>query len=53
MFLCKIPDLAEHFIYFNDDMFAMKPLDISHFFDLETGYPIYQLIERWNAQRTF
>lgn len=30
--LHKIPGLAEKFIYFNDDVFAARPLNASHFF---------------------
>lgn len=28
----RIPGLSEHFIYFNDDMFLLKPMDKSDFF---------------------
>lgn len=31
-FLHRIPDLAEHFLYINDDVFIAKPLDKSAFF---------------------
>lgn len=30
--LYRIPDLSEHFIYFNDDVFVAKPLSRTHFF---------------------
>lgn len=30
--LHKIPNLSEHFIYFNDDVFVAKPLQKAHFF---------------------
>ncbi len=30
--LHKIPNLAEHFIYFNDDVFVARPLPKGHFF---------------------
>lgn len=30
--LNRIPDLKEHFVYFNDDMFILKPLAKDHFF---------------------
>uniref|UniRef100_UPI0015CEABF5 stealth conserved region 3 domain-containing protein n=2 Tax=Enterobacterales TaxID=91347 RepID=UPI0015CEABF5 len=30
--LHKIPGLAEHFIYFNDDVFVARPLPAGHFF---------------------
>ena len=32
MFLHRIPDLAEHFIYINDDMFPLSPLKAEDFF---------------------
>ena len=31
--LYKIPDLSEHFIYFNDDIFVARPLMPNHFFE--------------------
>lgn len=31
--LHKIPGLAEHFIYFNDDVFVARPLHKAHFFE--------------------
>lgn len=31
-FLCRIEDLSEHFIYFNDDMFVINPTIASDFF---------------------
>lgn len=31
--LHKIPNLAENFLYFNDDVFVAKPLSYSHFFE--------------------
>lgn len=37
--LYKIPDLAEHFIYFNDDMFLINPTKPEDFFTPE-GYPV-------------
>ena len=36
--LYEIPGLSKHFIYFNDDMFLLKPLKQSHFFN--EGLPI-------------
>ncbi|EFH6525606.1 capsule biosynthesis protein CapC [Escherichia coli] len=30
--LHRIKDLAEHFIYFNDDVFVARPLPVGHFF---------------------
>ena len=37
MFLWKIEDLAEYFIYSNDDFFAVGPLQPQHFFNFEEG----------------
>ncbi len=31
--LHRIPDLAENFVYFNDDMFILRPMDETAFFD--------------------
>lgn len=36
--LCRIPGLAEKFVYFNDDMYVLRPLPESIFFD--AGRPI-------------
>ena len=33
----RIPDLAEHFIYFNDDMFLLRPMTEEDFF--RNGFP--------------
>ena len=41
-FLHKIPDLAEHFLYANDDMFFFKPVQPDFFFNKE-GKPIVRL----------
>ena len=32
-YLHRIPDLAEHFVYLNDDFFVMRPLPKAHFFN--------------------
>jgi len=45
LFLHKIPNLSEHFLYSNDDSFFGKPLLPSFFFD-ENGNPIVQIKER-------
>ena len=37
--LHNIPDLNEHFIYSNDDMYIGKPLDREFFFNIDTGHP--------------
>ncbi|WP_277749446.1 capsule biosynthesis protein CapG [Pediococcus acidilactici] len=39
MFLDKIPELSEHFVYFNDDMLLNAPVTPSDFFD-EHGVPL-------------
>ena len=41
--LHKIPNLAEHFIYFNDDFFVGRPLPACYFFSTEKGLPRYNL----------
>ena len=45
MFLWKIPNISEHFLYSNDDMFFGKPVTQSFFFD-ENGNPIVIMKER-------
>lgn len=44
-FLYKIPDLAEHFIYANDDMMLNKPVSPSDFFNAD-GDPVMRLVRR-------
>lgn len=39
----RIPGLAEHFIYLDDDHFVGQPLDPGHFFDGK-GRPVYKLV---------
>jgi len=39
VFLHRIPGLAKHFVYFNDDMFVGKPLDRGFFFT-DRGIPV-------------
>lgn len=51
MFLCRIPELSEKFIYFNDDMFPNREMSESDFFC--DGLPIYQLINRTQSRNTF
>lgn len=41
----RIHDLADHFIYFNDDIFPAKPLAISDYFDEKTHLPKMQYRE--------
>lgn len=40
LFLHKIADLSEHFLYANDDMFVHADLAPDFFFNKKTGYPI-------------
>ena len=40
----RIPDLSEHFVYFNDDMYLNQPVKEDDFF--RSGMPCYDLIER-------
>lgn len=51
-FLYKIPDLAEHFLFANDDMFINKPVNPDFFFE-ENGLPIVRLKKhpfgKWEA----
>ena len=52
MYLCKISGLAEHFIYSNDDMMPMNDMVVGDFFT-EDGLPIYELVNRSEARRSF
>lgn len=45
MFIYRIPALTEHFIYSNDDMFAMNALRKNDFFT-PNGLPIYDIIHK-------
>jgi len=44
-FLHKIPDLSEHFLYANDDMFINKTISPDTFFATD-GFPIIQLYRK-------
>lgn len=44
-FLHKIPNLSEHFLYANDDMFFAKPLTPNFFFD-KKGNPIVRVMKK-------
>lgn len=50
MFLHKIPGLAEHFIYSNDDTFPFKTMDAYGFFNAD-GLPVYEITKIYNAKR--
>ncbi|MBR0457731.1 MAG: Stealth CR1 domain-containing protein [Victivallales bacterium] len=43
--LHRIPELAERFIYFNDDTFPLRPLPPETFFANKTGLPCLQFTE--------
>lgn len=43
--LFRIPDLSEHFLYSNDDMFFNRPVEKSDFFTAD-GLPIIRFIRR-------
>lgn len=52
-FLYKIPDLSEHFLYANDDMFFNIPL-LPNFFFGENGFPyIYQIQKPFTRLRNW
>ena len=51
MFLWKISGLAEHFVYFNDDMFCMNKMSENDFF--RDGKPVYQLVRRNTYRNLF
>ncbi|GHV55861.1 exopolysaccharide phosphotransferase cps2G [Bacteroidia bacterium] len=44
-FLYKIPDLSEHFLYANDDMFFNAPVSPNFFFTKD-NYPIVRLLNK-------
>lgn len=44
-FICRIPDLAEHFLYANDDMYFNRPVKPGDFFGPD-GYPIIRVNRR-------
>lgn len=43
--LHRIEGLAEHFVYFNDDVFLTRPMKPGDFFDEKTGLPRAQFCE--------
>lgn len=55
--LHKIPELSEHFIYFNDDIFVTQKLSYTHFFTSD-GKPIlttqmnYKTVQKFNFPPT-
>lgn len=52
MYLYRIPGLAEHFIYSNDDMMPINDMVAGDFFT-EDGMPIYELVHRSEAKKSF
>lgn len=52
MYLHKIPGLAEHFIYSNDDMMPMNLMQAEDFFT-NGGLPIYELSHKEKADGIF
>lgn len=46
--LYKIPGLAEHFIYSNDDMYFSRPLNFTDFFTIEGKPIIYSKQNNWS-----
>lgn len=41
-YLHRIPDLSEHFVYLNDDVYVLKPCTQDHFFTSD-GRPIHRI----------
>ena len=41
----RIPGLAEHFVYFNDDMFLLRPVEKDYFFDTRNCMPRVYCVE--------
>ena len=41
----RISELSEQFVYFNDDMFVLKPLSKTDFFNQDNGLPLAQYTE--------
>ena len=52
MFLCRIPGLAERFVYSNDDMFAVGPVDAGDFF-CPDGAPLHVVSGKTRAGSVF
>lgn len=51
--LHKIPNLSEHFLFANDDMFFGKPVEKSFFYNPETGLPIFRFSKRKIINKTY
>jgi hypothetical protein len=52
MFIHRVPGLAEHFIFANDDMFVGAPLNLDFFFNAASD-PIVMMREKWYAKEMF
>lgn len=51
--LHKIPNLSEHFLFANDDMFFARPVQKSFFFDENQGMPIFRFSKRRIINKTY
>lgn len=49
--LHKIPNLSEHFIYFNDDVFVARPLKAEHFFRANGIASLFVAAKRLSAMQ--
>lgn len=49
-YIHKIPDLAEHFIYFNDDFYIIRPIGVDRFFcnGLPCDIAVFQYNPPWS-----
>ena len=49
-YMHKIPDLAEKFIYFNDDFYMLRPIPVSRFFQngLPSDIAVFQYNPSWS-----
>ena len=46
----NIPDLSDHFLYSNDDMFIVKPVSENFFFN-KNGYPVLRFIPNYHPEK--
>lgn len=51
--LHKIPNLSEHFLFANDDMFFARPVQKSFFFDEKDTKPIFRFSKRRIINKTY
>lgn len=52
-FLFNIPDLSDRFIYFNDDMFIINPVELSDFFDGDVPRMKFNFHDKYNHASVF